>query len=93
MEGDFDWSLEKNRQLVEQRGISFEAVVSAIEQGNLLDVLEHPNQERYPGQRIYVVAIGERIYLAPFVPQADGVRFLKTVFPSRKAAREYGGRR
>ena len=85
----FDWSFEKNLHLVEQRGISFEGIVSAIEQGGLMDVLEHPNQGRYPGQQIYVVAVQDYIHLVPFVIQADGVRFLKTIIPSRKAARDY----
>ena len=89
MEIVFDWSVEKNRQLIEQRGISFESVVSAIEQGGLLDVLDHPNQGRYPGQQIYVVAVQEYIHLVPFVIQADGARFLKTIIPSRKATRDY----
>ena len=85
----FDWSTEKNRRLIEQRGISFESVVSAIEQGGLVDVLEHPNQDRYPGQMIYAVEAEEHIHLVPFVTQTDGTRFLKTIIPSRKAARTY----
>ena len=89
MDISFDWSEEKNQQLIEQRGISFEFVVSSIEQDGLVDVLEHPNQERYPGQLIYVVEIVEYIYLVPFVIQADGTRFLKTIIPSRKATRDY----
>ena len=89
----FDWSIEKNRQLIAQRGISFEGVVSAIEQGGLGDVLEHPNQDQYPGQQIYVVEIGEYLHLVPFVTQADGIRFLKTIIPSRKATRDYRRRR
>lgn len=89
MDVDFDWSTEKNQQLTEQRGVSFEGVVSAIEQGGLLDVLEHPNQDRYPGQSIYVVEIDEYVHLVPFVTQADGTRFLKTIIPSRKATREH----
>ena len=93
MNAGFDWSVDKNRQLIEQRGISFESVVSVIEQGNLVDVLEHPNQVRYPGQLIYVVEIDEYIYLVPFVIQADGTRFLKTIIPSRKATRDYRRRR
>ncbi len=93
MNTGFDWSIEKNRQLIERRGISFERVVSGIEQGNLVDVLDHPNQDRYPGQLIYVLEIGEYIYLVPFVIQADGTRFLKTIIPSRKATRDYGRRR
>ena len=85
----FDWSTEKNQQLVEQRGISFERVIAAIEQDGLVNVLEHPNQERYPGQLIYVVDIEQYIYLVPFVTEADGSRFLKTIIPSRKATRDY----
>ncbi len=85
----FEWSAEKNQLLVQQRGISFESILSAIEQGSLVDVLEHPNQDRYPGQLIYVVEIDETIYLVPFVTQTDGTRFLKTIIPSRKATRDY----
>ena len=89
MGAGFEWSEEKNQQLIEQRGLSFEAIVSAIEQGGLVDVLEHPNQERYPGQLIYVVAIDGYLHLVPFVKQADNTRFLKTIIPSRKATRDY----
>lgn len=89
MSPSFDWNLEKNRQLVERRGISFEWVISAIERDGLLDVQEHPNQERYPGQMIYVVEIERYVYLVPFVTAADGSRFLKTIIPSRKATRDF----
>ena len=92
MELSFNWSMEKNRTLIEQRGISFESVVSTIEQGGLVDVLEHPNQDRYPGQFIYVVEIEEYLHLDPFVTPRDGVRFLKTIIPSRKATRDYRNR-
>ena len=78
---------------MEWSGVSFECVVSAIEQGGLVDVLEHPNQDRYPGQLIYVVEIDEYLNLVPFVTQPDGTRFLKTIIPSRKATRDYRSRR
>ena len=93
MEAGFSWSTEKNRQLIDQRGVSFESVVSAIEQGALVDVVEHPNQHRYPGQLIYVVEIDEYLHLVPFVKETDGTRFLKTIIPSRKATRDYLRRR
>ena len=93
MEAGFNWSMEKDRQLIDQRGVSFERVVSAIEQGALVDVLEHPNQDRYPGQLIYVVEIDEYLHLVPFVKEPDGTRFLKTIIPSRKATRDYPRRR
>ena len=93
MNNRFDWSTEKNRQLLERRGVSFERVISAVEQGGLLDVLQHPSQDRYPGQSIYVVDIEEYVYLVPFVTEIDGTRFLKTNIPSRKATRDYLGRK
>ena len=93
MAPDFNWNEDKNQRLVEQRGISFERIVSAIEQGGLVDVLEHPNQERYRGEMIYVVDIEQYLYLVPFVTGADGTRFLKTIIPSRKATRDYQRRR
>ena len=89
----FDWSTEKNQQLVEQRGVSFESVVSAIERVVLLDVLEYPNQDRYPGLMIYVVEILGYVHLVPLVTEADGLRFLKTIIPSRKATRDYSRER
>lgn len=85
----FDWSPEKNRQLAAERGVTFERVVSTIERGGIVDVLEHPDQDRYPGQMIYVVDIGQYLYLVPFVTAPDGTKFLKTIIPSRKAMREY----
>ena len=89
MSASFDWSTERNQRLIEERGISFESVVSAIEQGGLVEVLEYPNQDHYPGQLIYVVESDETIHLVPFVTQADGTRFLKTIIPSRKATKAY----
>ena len=89
MRASFDWSTEKNQRLIEQRGISVESVVSAVEQGGLLDALEHPNQDRYPGQLIYVVESDGYIFPVPVVTQADGTRFLKTIIPGRKATKAY----
>ena len=86
----FAWSAEKNESLKIGRGVSFEEVVFHIERGNLLDVLEHPNQRRYPGQRIFVVDIGGYAYLVPFVESETEI-FLKTVIPNRKATNTYLG--
>ena len=84
----FSWSEEKNELLREERQISFEDVVFYIEQGFLLDVLEHPNQEKYKGQKIFVVQMDEYVYLVPFI-EDDREIFLKTIIPSRKATKEY----
>lgn len=84
----FSWSEEKNSLLQVERDISFEDIVLFIEMGFLLDVLEHPNSEKYPGQKIFVVQVEEYVYLVPFVEHEDEV-FLKTIIPSRKATRKY----
>ena len=84
----FSWSIEKNELLKEERQISFEEVVFYIEMGFLLDVLEHPNQEKYKGQKILVVQMDDYVYLVPFIEDEQEV-FLKTIIPSRKATRKY----
>lgn len=86
----YAWNSEKNDQLKAERGISFEDVVLNIQLGNEVDVFKHPNQERYPGQRISVVLIEGYAYLVPFVENDDGI-FLKTIIPSRKATKQYIG--
>jgi uncharacterized DUF497 family protein len=84
----FDWSEEKNERLRRDRGISFEEIVVAIEEGQMLDILEHPNPSRYEGQQLYVVAIDNYAWVVPFVDKGD-IRFLKTAFPSRKLTKRY----
>jgi hypothetical protein len=84
----FSWNEEKNELLKAERQISFEDVVFYIEQGFLLDILEHPNQKKYQGQMIFVVQIDDYAYLVPFV-EDDHEVFLKTITPSRKATRKY----
>jgi len=88
----YKWNHDKNGRLKAERGIGFEQVILHIERGDLLDVVEHSNQFKYPNQRMLVVKIKNYAYLIPFVEDEEG-RFLKTIIPSRKATREYlGGR-
>ncbi|MBI5855307.1 MAG: BrnT family toxin [Nitrospirae bacterium] len=87
----YRWSEEKNEQLKQSRGISFEDIILALESGGLLDVLAHPNPKRYPNQKVLVVAVLDYVYLVPHVEKSDHI-FLKTVIPSRKARRDYGTR-
>jgi len=76
--------------LKEERGISFEEIVLNIQLGNEVDLFEHPNQERYPGQKISVVLVDGYAYLVPFV-ESDEEIFLKTIISSRKATKRYAG--
>ena len=84
----FSWSPAKNEKLKQDRGVSFEQVVFSIESGRLLDVLEHPNPDKYEGQRLYVVEIENYAYIVPFVDR-ENERFLKTIFPSRRYTKIY----
>jgi uncharacterized DUF497 family protein len=87
----FDWNEEKNEKLKRTRNISFEIVVSQIEMGNILDVLRHPNKEKYYHQRIIVIEYNEYAYFVPFVEGEEKI-FLKTIIPSRKATKQYLGK-
>jgi uncharacterized DUF497 family protein len=84
----FRWNPQKNEVLQAERGVSFEMIVVAIEAGGLVDILAHPNQTKYPNQRVLVVSNDGYAYLVPFV-EAEDHYFLKTVIPSRKATRDY----
>lgn len=86
----YTWDPAKNQRLKRERGVSFEDVVFHIEAGDEVDLLEHPNLQRYPGQRISVVLIEGYAYLVPFV-ESNAEISLKTIIPSRKASRQYLG--
>jgi uncharacterized DUF497 family protein len=84
----FSWNKEKDEELKEKRGISFKEVAGLLRDGIILDDYEHPNQARYPGQKVYAVLLRGYVYLVPYVETSEEV-FLKTIIPSRKAYRKY----
>jgi uncharacterized DUF497 family protein len=84
----FRWDNEKNELLKDSRGVCFEQVVILMEREDVLETIEHPNQDRYPGQKIATVRIEDYVYLVPYVQKSDEI-FLKTIIPSRKATNKY----
>ena len=84
----FRWDPDKNELLIQGRGVSFEQVTVAVENGDLLQVLQHPNVTKYPRQKIMIVGIDDYAYLVPFVEELEYL-FLKTIIPSRKATRDF----
>lgn len=58
--------------------------------GGEVDLITHPNKQRFPNQKISVVLIEGYAYLMPFVETESEV-FLKTIIPSRKATKKYIG--
>lgn len=82
------WSAEKSLSLKTERGVSFEEVLSAISQGGLLSVMDHPNRAKYAHQKMLVVRIRDYAYLVPYV-ESDSELFWKSIMPSRKATRDF----
>lgn len=85
----YEYSADKNQHLINERHINFEKIVAALDNGQLLDVVEHPNKNKYPNQKMYVIQVNDYVYLVPFVEKDKQTVFLKTIFPSRKAKKQY----
>ena len=81
---------EKNKLLKEERGVCFEDVILAIENGDLLDDIEHYNKDKYPYQDIFIILlrIKNYVYLVPYEESDDEI-FLRTIIPSRKMNKKY----
>jgi len=86
----FSWNSEKNKMLIKERNLSFEDIIVNINLGNELDIYDHPNQQKYPNQKISVVKVEDYVYLVPYVENDEEI-FLKTIIPSRKATKQYIG--
>jgi uncharacterized DUF497 family protein len=80
----FRWDSEKTDLLKKNRGVCFEQIVLLMERGDVLETIEHPNQDKYPGQKIAIIGIEDYVYLVPYIDNGDEL-FLKTIIPSRKA--------
>ena len=82
----FAFDPDKNAWLIRERGISFEQILALIENGNLIQVREHHDRERYPNQLLYEVDVDGYIYIVPVVREHRTL-LLKKIFPSRTATR------
>jgi uncharacterized DUF497 family protein len=88
MHKPFVWDDSKNARLITERGISFDEIVYYMMHGHLVDVIPNNNQDKYPGQRIFVVNCAGYIHLVPFDESEKEIQ-LKTIIPSRKATKKY----
>jgi len=86
----YSWNKEKNLLLKETRKISFEQIVMHIEQGDLIDIIVHPNDEKYLNQKILIINVNNYIYTVPFIDNGNEW-FLKTIIPNRKFTKKYLG--
>ncbi|AAY61163.1 hypothetical protein RFEPED_0757 [Rickettsia felis str. Pedreira] len=87
----FRYNHEKNAKLLLERNIGFDEIIQSINDGNLLGAKLHHDQEKYKGQQILYVKIIDQVYAVPFVEEEDNTIFLKTLYPSRKAKKEFLG--
>ena len=86
----FLWKEDKNELLKQHREISFEQIVLAIENNQIVDVMEHPNQEKYKGQVFILVEISNYVYVVPaFFSDSREECHLKTIYPSRKYTNKF----
>ncbi len=85
----FEFSADKNQQLIKERGISFDDIIVALGDGKLINIIKHHNETEYPNQQIYVVDIDGYVHLVPFVRKDEETVFLKTIFPSRKMTKKH----
>lgn len=83
-----EWDEEKNRILLQERDISFEMIVQKIVNREILSDTKHPNFEKYPNQRIFIIEFDEYCYVVPYVAEQTKI-FLKTIYPSRTVTKKY----
>jgi hypothetical protein len=85
-EWEYAFDPQKNTWLIRERGISFEQIIVLIESSKLIQVLEHPDAERYPNQLLYEVEVDGYVHVVPVIRRGQ-ILFLKTIYPSGKATR------
>ena len=90
MAKEIRWDEIKNQLLIIQRGLCFEDVLERLEQGKVLGAMQHPNTNKYPNQKIWVLELNGYICYMPFV-ETDTEIFLKTIIPSRRLHKAYTG--
>jgi uncharacterized DUF497 family protein len=85
---EFRWSEEKDAWLREHRGISFEDIVVALDNGRLLATRRRTGRSAFAHQEILYVDIGDYVFMIPFVRDQEWI-FLKTIIPTRKGTRDF----
>jgi uncharacterized DUF497 family protein len=83
------WDEQKNLKLMTERGISFEQFADLILEKKYEAILENPSR---PNQMIFICLYNNYTYIVPFTLDKDSNIVLKTIFPSRKFHKLYGGK-
>ena len=83
----FEWNEEKNQLLKNTRNISFEDIILAINEWNLLDIVKNQSSN-HEWQYCFVVWIEKYAFVVPFAKEGNKA-FLKTIFPDRRYTKIY----
>ena len=86
---DVIWDREKNKWLMLNRSISFEEITNLILDDNIIEILENPSRKN---QQYFILEIKAYTWVVPFLLDEEDRIVLKTVFPSRKFHKKYGGK-
>ena len=76
---------DPNKQSLKDRGLTFEMILEAIDNGGLLDVLP---DRAHPGQVVLAVRVAGYVHAVPCEFRNGDLRMI-TAFPSRKLHRIY----
>nr|WP_023893590.1 hypothetical protein [Francisella tularensis]AHB60808.1 hypothetical protein N894_0040 [Francisella tularensis subsp. novicida PA10-7858] len=84
----FRWNLEKNLKLINERGISFDAIQEAIESNGLIKVVKQARDE-YKHQIIMLVVIDDYVWEVPSIVLQENPKiiYFVTAYKSRKATK------
>ncbi len=77
------WNELKSKRLKQVRGVSFEEIIAA----KFIVMRRHPTRKN---QQVMVFEHKGYMWAVPFVEDENGI-FLKTIYPSRKLVKFYGG--
>ena len=83
------WDNQKAEKLLRERDISMEAIADLLMRIEFLEILENP---KHPDQMMFIVSYKKYTHAVPFIIDVEGRVVLKTVYPSRKHHKHFGGK-
>jgi uncharacterized DUF497 family protein len=86
---DFEWDDDKDLEVQEKHGISFQEIRSLIERRQLLGIIENRSAV-YPGQKVLLVRKGKAVFMVPFEIR-NGKKRLITAFYSDYYSKKFRG--
>jgi uncharacterized DUF497 family protein len=83
------WDDKKNRWLLVHRGVSFDEAAMLILKNETIGTIKNPTRS---GQFYFLLSLKGYVHVVPFVINDNEEMILKTIFPSRKFHKKYGGK-